>query len=155
MQMSTEKTDLKLFIDRKEINRMTTQTTWSSPKHMVDWFNQLDDPDAFFKENHYRRFLFIQDSISLRSDSLQITFTYNQGDDSILGYASISVEMYLDDRDVESAEMTFNLKLPIDLKPEKIFDYINSKIIAVNYCGKEVVPSFALETEYSDESCIR
>ena len=24
---------------------MTTQNTWSSPKHMVDWFNQLDNPD--------------------------------------------------------------------------------------------------------------
>ena len=134
---------------------MTTQNTWSSPKHMVDWFNQLDDPDVFFKENGYRRFPFIVDSISLRSDSIQITFNYNQGDDSVLGYALISVEMYLDDKDIEGAEMTFGLKLPIDLKPEDIFDYINSKIIAVNYCSKEVVPSFRLETEQSDESCIR
>lgn len=134
---------------------MTTQNTWSSPKHMVGWFNQLDNPDEFFKEKGYRRFPFIQDSISLRSDSLQITFTYNQGDDSILGFASVSVEMYLDDKDIEDAEMTFALKLPIDLKPEEIFNYINSKIIAVNYCRKEVVPSFELETEYSDEPCIR
>lgn len=134
---------------------MTTQNTWSSPKQMVEWFNQLGNPDEFFKEKGYRRFPFIQDSISLRSDSLQITFTYNQGDDSILGFASVSVEMYLDDKDIEDAEMTFALKLPIDLKPEEIFNYINSKIIAVNYCHKEVVPSFALETEYSDEPCIR
>ena len=83
---------------------MTTQNTWSSPKHMVGWFNQLDNPDEFFKEKGYRRFPFIQDSISLRSDSLQITFTYNQGDDSILGFASVSVEMYLDDKDIEDAE---------------------------------------------------
>ena len=134
---------------------MTTQNTWSTPKQMVDWFNQLDDPDAFFKANGYRRFPFIQSSIWLKADSIQITFAYNQGDDSILGFASISVEMYLGDKDIESAEMTFNLKLPIDLKPEEIFNYINSKIIAVNYCHKEVVPSFALETEYSDEPCIR
>lgn len=134
---------------------MPTQNTWSTSKQMVEWFNQLDNPDEFFKENNYRRFPFIQDSISLRSDSIQITFTYNQGDDSILGFASVSVEMYLDDKDVEAAEMTFALKLPIDLKPEEIFNYINSKIIAVNYCHKEVVPSFKLETEYSDEPYIR
>lgn len=134
---------------------MTTQNTWSTPKQMLDWFNQLDDPDSFFKANGYRRFPFIVNSITLRSDSIQITFAYNQGDDSVLGFASISVEMYLDDKDVEAAEMTFNLKLPIDLKPEDIFNYINSKIVAVNYCHKEVIPSFALETEYPDESCVR
>ena len=29
---------------------MTNQNTWATPQLMVDWFNQLDDPDAFFKE---------------------------------------------------------------------------------------------------------
>lgn len=126
---------------------MTNSNTWSSPKHMVDWFNQLDNPDAFFKENGYRRFAFIQDSISLRSDSIQITFTYTRDDDKILGYASVSVELYIDDRDVEEAEMTFALKLPIDLEPKEIFNYIDEKLVAVNRAYKEVVPAFELEME--------
>lgn len=134
---------------------MTNLHTWSTPKHMLDWFNQLDDPDAFFKENGYRRFPFIQDSISLRSDSIHITFTYNQDDNSILGYASVSVELDIDDQDVEEAGMTFALKLPIGLEPKEIFNYIDSKIVSVNHAYKEVVPAFKLETEYSDEPCIR
>ena len=99
---------------------MTNSNTWATPQRMVDWFNQLDDPDTFFKENGYRRFPFIQDSISLKNESVQITFTYTRDDDSILGYASVSVELYIDDRDVEEAEMTFALKLPIDLEPKEI-----------------------------------
>ena len=124
---------------------MTTQNTWSTPKHMVDWFNQLDDPDAFFKDSNYRRFPFIQDSISLRSDSIHITFTYNQGDDSILGYASVSVELYIDDRDVEEAGMTFALKLPIDLEPKEIFNYIDSKIVSVQNATKMIEKAFELD----------
>lgn len=126
---------------------MTSSNTWSSPKHMVDWFNQLDNPDAFFKENGYRRFAFIQDSISLRSDSIQITFTYTRDDDNILGYASVSVELYIDDRDVEEAEMTFALKLPIDLEPKEIFNYIDSKIVSVQNSHKEITRAFELEME--------
>ena len=94
---------------------MTTQNTHLHRNTWSAGSIRLDNPDEFFKEKGYRRFPFIQDSISLRSDSLQITFTYNQGDDSILGFASVSVEMYLDDKDIEDAEMTFALKLPIDL----------------------------------------
>ena len=126
---------------------MTNSNTWSTPKLMVDWFNQLDDPDAFFKENGYRRFAFIQDSISLRSDSIQITFTYTRDDDNILGYASVSVELYIDDRDVEEAEMTFALKLPIDLEPKEIFNYIDSKIVSVQNSHKEITRAFELEME--------
>lgn len=124
---------------------MTNLNTWSTPKHMVDWFNQLDDPDTFFKENNYRRFPFIQDSISLRSDSIHITFTYNQGDDSILGYASVSVELHIDDRDVEEAGMTFALKLPIGLEPKEIFNYIDSKIVSVQNAPKMIEKVFELE----------
>ena len=29
---------------------MKNQTPWSSPQIMVEWFNTLDDPDAFFKK---------------------------------------------------------------------------------------------------------
>lgn len=126
---------------------MTNSNTWSTPQRMVDWFNQLDDPDAFFKENGYRRFAFIQDSISLRSDSIQITFTYIRDDDNILGYASVSVELYIDDRDVEEAEMTFALKLPIDLEPKEIFNYIDSKIVSVQNSHKEITRAFELEME--------
>lgn len=126
---------------------MTNQTSWSTPQRMVDWFNQLDDPDAFFKENGYRRFAFIQDSISLRSDSIQITFTYTRDDDNILGYASVSVEMFIDDRDVEEAGMMFALKLPIDLEPKEIFNYIDSKVIAVQNARKEINRTFELEME--------
>ena len=127
---------------------MTNSNTWSTPQRMVGWFNQLDDPDAFFKENGYRRFAFIQDSISLRSDSIQITFTYNRDDDdNILGYASISIEMFIDDRDVEAAEMTFALKLPIDLEPKEIFNYIDSKVIAVQNARKEINRAYELEME--------
>lgn len=124
---------------------MTNLNTWSTPKYMLDWFNQLDDPDAFFKENGYRRFPFIQDSISLRSDSIHITFTYNQGDDSILGYASVSVELYIDDRDVEEAGMTFALKLPIGLEPKEIFNYIDAKIVSVQNAPKMIEKAFELE----------
>lgn len=126
---------------------MTNLNTWSSPKHMVDWFNQLDDQDTFFKENGYRRFPFIQDSISLRSDSIHITFTYNQDDNSILGYASVSVELYIDDQDVEEAGMTFALKLPIGLEPKEIFNYINSKIVSVQDAPKMIEKAFELEME--------
>ena len=126
---------------------MTNSDTWSTPQRMVDWFNQLDNPDEFFKENGYRRFAFIQDSISLRSDSIQITFTYTRDDDNILGYASVSVELSIDDRDVEEAEMTFALKLPIDLKPKEIFSYIDSKIISVQNSHKEITRAFDLEME--------
>ena len=124
---------------------MTNLQTWSTPQRMVDWFNQLDDPDAFFKENGYRRFAFIQDSISLRSDSIQITFTYTRDDDNILGYASVSVEMFIDDRDVEEAGMMFALKLPIDLEPKEIFNYIDSKVIAVQNARKEINRTYELE----------
>lgn len=124
---------------------MTNLNTWSTPQRMVDWFNQLDDPDAFFKENGYRRFPFIQDSISLRSDSIHITFTYNQDDNSILGYASVSVELYIDDQDVEEAGMTFALKLPISLEPKEIFNYINSKIVSVQDAPKMIEKVFELE----------
>lgn len=126
---------------------MTNSNTWTTPRRMVDWFNQLDNPDEFFKENGYRRFAFIQDSISLRSDSIQITFTYTRDDDNILGYASVSVELYIDDRDVEEAEMTFALKLPIDLEPKEIFNYIDSKIVSVQNSHKEITRAFELEME--------
>lgn len=126
---------------------MTNSNTWATPQRMVDWFNQLDNPDAFFKEHGYRRFAFIQDSISLRSDSIQITFTYTRDDDNILGYASVSVELYIDDRDVEEDEMTFALKLPIDLEPKEIFNYIDSKIISVQNSHKEITRAFELEME--------
>jgi hypothetical protein len=126
---------------------MTNSNTWATPQRMVDWFNQLDNPDEFFKEHGYRRFAFIQDSISLRSDSIQITFTYTRDDDNILGYASVSVELYIDDRDVEEAEMTFALKLPIDLEPKEIFNYIDSKIISVQNSHKEITRAFELEME--------
>lgn len=130
---------------------MTNQISWSTPQRMVDWFNQLDDPDAFFKENGYRRFAFIQDSISLRSDSIQITFTYTRDDDDILGYASVSVELYIDDRDVEEAGMMFALKLPIDLEPKEIFNYIDSKVIAVQNARKEINRAYDLEWRKSND----
>lgn len=124
---------------------MTNLNAWSTSKHMVDWFNQLDDPDAFFKENGYHRFPFIQDSISLQSDSVQITFTSDPDDDGLLGYASVSVELYIEDRDVEEAGMTFSLKLPIDLEPKEIFNYIDSKIVSVQNARKMIEKAFELE----------
>lgn len=139
---------------------MTNSNTWATPQRMVDWFNQLYDPDAFFKENGYRRFPFIQDSISLKSESVQITLStvpdlerqqnlvanYLQND-LILGYASVSVELYIEDRDIEESEMTFVLKLPMSLEPKDFFDYIDSKIVEVQNARKEVVASFKLEKE--------
>ena len=129
---------------------MTTQNNWSTPQLMVDWFNQLDDPDEFFKDNGYRRFPFIQDSIFLRSDSIGITFKHNRDDDNILGYALISVEMFIEDRDVEAAEMTFALKLPIDLEPKEIFNYIDSKVVSVQNARKEINRAFELEWSETD-----
>ena len=124
---------------------MTNSNTWATPQLMVDWFNKLEDPDAFFKENSYYRFPFIQDSISLRSDSVQITFTSDPDDDGLLGYASVSVELYIEDRDVEEAGMTFSLKLPIDLEPKEIFNYIDSKIVSVQNARKMIEKAFELE----------
>lgn len=139
---------------------MTNSNTWATPQLMVDWFNQLDDPDAFFKENGYRRFPFIQDSISLKSESVQITLStvpdlerqqnlinMHFQNDLILGYASVSVELYIEDRDIEESEMTFVLKLPMSLEPKEFFDYIDSKIVSVQDARKEVVAAFKLETE--------
>ena len=139
---------------------MTNSNTWATPQRMVDWFNQLDDPDAFFKENGYRRFPFIQDSISLKSESVQITLStvpdlerqqnlvakYLQND-LILGYASVSVELYVEDRDVEESEMTFVLKLPMSLEPKEFFNYIDSKIVSVQDARKEITHAFKLEME--------
>lgn len=139
---------------------MTNSNTWATPQRMVDWFNQLDDPDAFFKENGYRRFPFIQDSISLKSESVQITLStvpdlerqqnlvdnYLQND-LILGYASVSVELYIEDRDIEASEMTFVLKLPMSLEPKEFFNYIDSKIVSVQDARKAITHAFKLEME--------
>lgn len=139
---------------------MTNSNTWSTPQRMVDWFNQLDDPDAFFKENGYRRFPFIQNSISLKSESVQITLStvpdlerqqnyidLGRQRDLILGYASVSVELYIEDRDVEESEMTFVLKLPMSLEPREFFNYIDSKIVEVQNARKEVIAAFKLEKD--------
>ena len=139
---------------------MTNSNTWATPQRMVDWFNQLDNPDEFFKENGYRRFPFIQDSISLKSESVQITLSaaddlerqQNYIDlghqrDLILGYASVSVELYIEDRDIEASEMTFVLKLPMSLEPKEFFNYIDSKIISVQNSHKEITRAFELEME--------
>ena len=139
---------------------MTNSNTWATPQRMVDWFNQLDDPDAFFKENGYRRFPFIQDSISLKSESVQITLStvpdlerqqnlianYLQNE-LILGYASVSVELYVEDRDVEASEITFVLKLPMSLEPKEFFNYIDSKIVSVQDARKEITCAFKIEME--------
>ena len=50
-------------------------------------------------------------------------------DDLILGCAIVTVELYIEDKSVSNAELTFELKLPMSLKPEEFFTYINSKII--------------------------
>ena len=139
---------------------MTNSNTWATPQRMVDWFNQLDDPDAFFKENGYRRFPFIQDSISLKSESVQITLSaaddlerqqncidLGRQRDLILGYASVSVELYIEDRDIEASEMTFVLKLPMSLEPKEFFDFIDSKIVSVQDARKAITHAFKLETE--------
>lgn len=139
---------------------MTKSNTWATQQRMVDWFNQLDDPDAFFKENGYRRFPFIQDSISLKSESVQITLStvpdlerqqnlianYLQND-LILGYASVSVELYIEDQDIEESEMTFVLKLPMSLEPKEFFNYIDSKIVSVQDARKAITHAFKLEME--------
>ena len=137
---------------------MTNQKPWSSPQIMVDWFNTLDDPDNFFKENGYNRFPFIQDSISLKSESVLITLSTTKSletqqhlinnhfqDDLILGYATITVELYVADKTVSGAEITFELKLPMSLQPENFFNYINSKIIDIQNSRKEINQAFKLE----------
>lgn len=139
---------------------MTNQTPWSTPQLMVDWFNQLDEPDAFFRENGYHRFPFIQDSISLKSESVQITLStakdlesqqnyidLGRQRDLILGYASVSVELYIEDRDIEESEMTFVLKLPMSLEPKEFFNYVDSKIVSVQDARKEINRAFELEME--------
>lgn len=139
---------------------MTNQNTWATPQLMVDWFNQLDDPGAFFKENGYSRFPFIRDEISLKSEDVLITFSTardleRQRDyidlgcqrDLILGYASVIVELYIEDRSIDGAEMTFVLKLPMTFEPKEIFNYIDSKIVEVQNTRKEVIAAFKLEKD--------
>ena len=139
---------------------MANSNTWSIPQLMVDWFNQLDDPDTFFRENGYSRFPFIQDSISLKSESVQITLStvpdlerqqnyidLGRQRDLILGYASVSVELYIEDRDIEASEMTFVLKLPMSLEPKEFFNYIDSKIVSVQDARKAITHSFKLKME--------
>lgn len=139
---------------------MTNSNTWSTPQLMVDWFNQLDEPDAFFKENGYSRFPFIQDSITLNSEHVQITLSIAKDlerqqnyidlgcqKDLILGYASVSVDIYIEDRDIEASELTFALKLPMSLEPKDFFDYIDSKITDVQKSSKHIFKAFELEKE--------
>ena len=139
---------------------MTNSNTWSTPQLMVDWFNQLDEPDSFFKENGYSRFPFIQDSITLNSEHVQITLSTAEDlerqrnyidlgcqKDLILGYASVSVDIYIEDRDIEASELTFALKLPMSLEPKDFFDYIDSKIVDVQKSSKHIFRSFDLEKE--------
>ena len=67
--------------------------------------------------------------------------------DLILGYASVSVELYIEDRDIEESEMTFVLKLPMSLEPKDFFDYIDSKIVSVQDARKAITRAFKLEME--------
>ena len=41
--------------------------------------------------------------------------------------------------------MTFALKLPMSLEPKDFFNYIDSKIVAVQNAAKEVVAAFKLK----------
>ena len=65
----------------------------------------------------------------------------------ILGYASVSVELYVEDRDVEASEITFVLKLPMSLEPKEFFNYIDSKIVSVQDARKEITCAFKIEME--------
>lgn len=67
--------------------------------------------------------------------------------DLILGYASVSVDIYIEDRDIEASELTFALKLPMSLKPKDFFDYIDSKIADVQKSSKHIFKAFELEKE--------
>lgn len=59
-----------------------------------------------------------------------------------LGRAMITLEMFVDDQDVENAATTLALNLPIDLGPKDFFNYIKSKIVELENAHKEFVAAY-------------
>ena len=134
---------------------MTTQTTWSTNRAIADWFNQLGDAESFFKDNGFSRQKLSTSQIVLYNDDVLIVLlpaeklevqktnvALNVQKDLFIGHARLTVEMFVDDRDVENAATTIALNLPIDLEPKDFFNHIKSKIVELENAHKEFVAAY-------------
>lgn len=134
---------------------MTNQTPWSTNNAIADWFNQLGDAESFFKDNGFSRQSLVTSQIILASEnmiialqpveSLEIQKTnieLNVQKALKLGRAMITLEMFIDDSEVEHAAATLSLDLPIDLESKDFFNHIKSKIVELENVHKEFVAAY-------------
>lgn len=134
---------------------MTTQTPWSTNRAIADWFNQLGDAESFFKDNDFSRqklstsqiVLYNDDAliVLLPAEKLEVQKTniaLNVQKNLFIGHVRLTIEMFVDDQDVENAATTVALNLPIDLEPENFFDHIKSKIVELENAHKEFVAAY-------------
>ena len=134
---------------------MQNQTIWTSHRVISDWFNQLEDAESFFKDNGFSRQSLVTSQIILTSEnmiialqpveSLEIQKTnieLNVQKALKLGRAMITLEMFIDDSEVEHAATTLALNLPIDLELRDFFNYIKSKIVELENAHKEFVAAY-------------
>lgn len=139
---------------------MTNQTPWTSRREIADWFNQLDDPNAFFEENGFSRQKLATSQIVLSSDDslivllpaeeLEVQKTnieLNVQKNLVIGHAQLTIETFVDDQDVENAATTLLINLPIDLEPKDFFNHIKSKIVELENAHKEFVAAYKFMKE--------
>lgn len=134
---------------------MTNQTPWSTSNAIADWFNQLGDAESFFKDNGFSRRKLSPSQIVLYNDDALIVLlpaeklevqkkniALNAQKNLFIGHARLTLEMFVDDQDVENAATTIALNLPIDLEPKDFFNHIKSKIVELENAHKEFVAAY-------------
>lgn len=134
---------------------MTNQTPWSTNNAIADWFNQLGDAESFFKDNGFSRQKLSPSQIVLYSDDALIVLLpaeeleaqkknieLNVQKNLFIGHVRLTLEMFVDDQDVENAATTIALNLPIDLEPKDFFNHIKSKIVELENAHKEFVAAY-------------
>lgn len=134
---------------------MTNQTPWSTNRAIADWFNQLGDAESFFKDNGFSRQKLSTSQIVLYNDDALIVLlpaeksevqktniALNVQKNLFIGHARLTIEMFVDDQDVENAATTIALNLPIDLEPKDFFNHIKSKIVELEKAHKEFVAAY-------------
>lgn len=134
---------------------MSNQTPWSTDRAIADWFNQLGDVKSFFKDNGFSRRELSTSQIVLYNDDVLIVLlsaeklevqkknvALNVQKDLFIGHARLTIEMFVDDQDVENAATTISLNLPIDLEPKDFFNHIKSKIVELENAHKEFVAAY-------------
>lgn len=134
---------------------MANQTPWSTNRAIADWFNQLGDAESFFKDNGFSRQKLSPSQIVLYSDDALIVLLpaeeleaqkknieLNVQKNLFIGHVRLTLEMFVDDQDVENAATTIALNLPIDLEPKDFFNHIESKIVELENAHKEFVAAY-------------